>query len=517
MRDILDKLLLTESTGLAHRKPGDVFKSKEGDEIYFQSIRFYPEEGGKFTTEQLGQWVEQVTAELGNITWVNKPSARSGGFGVATFETPGGELLHFGRYFQDVKSYVINNFWGNNELPGYSFASKTSSKAKSGLTPQDILTQLDELSAGDIVAQISERLGGDHPFTLLANKIEAGLPLPIAIPKPAAASFSGFRDYFCELLHPIALQRGIVEGNAAEAEEIFLGDSGFAGCSISFGTSKTEGLSDSIMINTEGQRVKVSSKGGSGAQASVKNLVDAVDELTLAGNTKLKNKHKDIISMIRAIQSAGYKGAPVMLALQLGIINQSEANQVDDLATLENKNVVNYTTALNSNYLSTRLKRMYAERSVKNPSSASAYFHLLAAIAHRVAEHINKKTGFSAAAAEILNNGALVQVYTNAIEREHEWVLKSFKATYPGSATAGVLFSASKSYYSTGIKGNFTFKILKAGEKYVPEPDEELEAAAPTEISAATVDVATSKSSVKASDTKKAATADASSLGRARR
>ena len=517
MRDIINKLLLTESTGLSHRKPGDVFKGQDGSEIYFQSIQFYPEEGGKFTTEQLGQWVEQVTAQLGAITWVNQPSSRSGGFGIATFDTASGDVLHFGRYFQDVKSFTTNNYWGNNELPGYAFTSKTSSKAKSGLTPQDILTKLDELGADDIVAQISEKLGDDHPCTLLANKVNAGLPLPISIPKPADASFSGFRDYFCELLHPIALQRGSIDGNATEAEEIFLGDSGFAGCSISFGTSKTEGLSDSIMTNPDGQRIRVSSKGGRGAQASVKNLVDAVDELTKAGNVKLKNKHKDTIAMIRAIQSAGYKNAPIMLALQLGLINQTEANQVDDLATLENQNVVNYATALGSDYLTTRLKRLYADRPVKNPSAASAYYHLLAAIAHRVAEHINKKTGFSAAAAEILNNGALVQIYTNAIEREHEWILRSFKATYPGTATAAVLFSASKSYYSTGIKGHFTFEIPKPGEKYVPEPNEDLTPLDPVEISNTTVDVDSARSSVKAADTKAAKPVDSGALGRRRR
>ena len=515
-------MLLAESTGLSHRKPGEVFKGKDGSEIYFQSIQFYPQEGGKYTTEQLGQAVEQVTAKLGQIAWVNKPNTRMGGFGIATFETDQGELLHFGRYFQDIKSYTINNFWANNDLLGYHYTSKTSSKAKSGLMPQDILTQLNDLTADQIVEQIAAKLGNDHPLTALANRVTAGMPLPISIPVPANSSFTGFRDYFCELLHPIALQRGLVAGNADEAEEIFLGDGGFNSCVISFGSAKTEGLSDSIFTNSDGHSIRVSSKGGSGggAKASVKNLIDAVDELTVAGNTKLKNKHKETIAMIRAIQAAGQKEAPLMLAVKHGIINQAEANQVSDLEMLENKNIINYATVLHTNYLSARLKRLYAARNTKNANKASAYYHMMAAIAFRVEYVINTKTNFSEAAAEILNNRALVQVHTSAIERENEWVLKSFTATFPSSETTGVILQAQKSYYSTGIKGHFTFKILKNGEKYDPKEYDDGDDSddAVVDIAPDTVDVTTSKSDLKAADAaRQASAAGVGQLGRRRR
>jgi hypothetical protein len=87
------------------------------------------------------------------------------------------------------------------------------------------------------------------------------------------------------------------------------------------------------------------------------------------------------------------------------------------------------------------------------------YYHLMAAIAHKAAEKVNNNTNFSEAAAAILNNGALVQVYTKAKEGKDTWTLINFDTVYPGDSIKGVYLSASKTYYSTGIKGNFTFKI----------------------------------------------------------
>jgi hypothetical protein len=89
----------------------------------------------------------------------------------------------------------------------------------------------------------------------------------------------------------------------------------------------------------------------------------------------------------------------------------------------------------------------------------------MAAIAHKAAEEVNDKTDFSNAAADILNNGALVQVYTKAKESKGQWTLDEFNTVYPGESIKGVYLSAGKTYYSTGIKGNYTFKIDKGQGK----------------------------------------------------
>ena len=47
MRDLLNILedTLTESVGLANRKPGDLFSNAEGNQLTFQSLDFFPERG----------------------------------------------------------------------------------------------------------------------------------------------------------------------------------------------------------------------------------------------------------------------------------------------------------------------------------------------------------------------------------------------------------------------------------------------------------------------------------------
>jgi hypothetical protein len=97
------------------------------------------------------------------------------------------------------------------------------------------------------------------------------------------------------------------------------------------------------------------------------------------------------------------------------------------------------------------------------------YFHSIAAVAHKVAEYVNKNTKFGQAASEILNNGALIQVYTKATEKGDQWTLVAFDTKWPSDTVTGVSFSASKNYFSTGIKGNFTFKVLRNGAKDVPD------------------------------------------------
>jgi hypothetical protein len=126
--------------------------------------------------------------------------------------------------------------------------------------------------------------------------------------------------------------------------------------------------------------------------------------------------------------------------------------------------------------ISSRLKKMALNRGTKTPENTSLYFHLLAEVAHKAADKVNDNTDFPKAASDILNNGALVQVYTKAKEGKDTWTLQEFNTVYPGDSIKGVYLSAGKTYYSTGIKGNFTFKIDKGAG--VPKEDSEETASA---------------------------------------
>jgi hypothetical protein len=462
MRDLLNLFDLMESRGLAARKPGDLFQSEhsEKDQMFFRHIQFWPSEGGSFSQEELPQAVEQVENSFNKqIHWENN-MPKTGGFGIITFDLPNGDTKLYGRYFQNIKPNHAENKWA--AIQGYKLQTKSAKKVAAGLMPQDILTNENDLTGDDVVEQISAKFGFDHPLTSAAEQVNAGQPFPITIPAPEDLSFTAFRDYFCELLHPIALQRGTYEGDAAKAEEIFLTESSFAECSINYGGSKTEGLSDSIMVAPDNHTVKVSSKGKGGAEASVKNILNAVEEAKKSG-TDLADKYEEVVEIVETVKKGGTKMAPISLAVRYGIISAGDAMTVNNLLELTKKQKVDFETPIKTGFLTDTLKELYEARGVRDESKVNPYFHLLAAIAHKVAEYINENTDFSKAASAILNNAALVQVYTKAHQSGDTWVIDSFDTVYPGETVTGVMFSASKGYYSTDIKGNFTFKILKNG------------------------------------------------------
>jgi len=469
MRDILDKLeTLTESTGLAGRKPGDLFRNPDGDEITFNHIQFVPAKGGKLEGKKLDRAIADIESETGGVEWQNARTPRTGGFAISSFSGADGERF-FGRYLEQIKPNVTDNYVPN-QVGDYRLATKAALKAQSGLSPQDLLTNKVNQTSNSIIKQLAVSLGTDHPLYNVAYKLATGAPLPMTFDAPKDISFSGFRDYFCEILQPIALQKGQYTGNAGEAADIFL-DGGFKGTLITFDDSKNAGLSDSLMSTKDGRSIKVSSKGGRGATASTKNLIDSIDELAQTPNgKKLLRKHKEVVDILREVQERGQVGAPLYLGVKFGIIDEDDAEQILELKNhppIDLRKIEKL--GLNDN-----LVELALNRSTNAPGKVNLFYHLIAAVAFKSAIEVNDNTDFGKAAADILNNGALVQVYTKAKESKGKWTLNEFHTEYPGQGIKSVYFSAGKTYMSTGIKGNFTFKIDKTGSK----PKDEVEAPA---------------------------------------
>ena len=109
-------------------------------------------------------------------------------------------------------------------------------------------------------------------------------------------------------------------------------------------------------------------------------------------------------------------------------------------------------------------------------------------------------------------------MYTEAKDGKDTITITNFRAVYPSKTVTGVVLDPSKTYYSTGGKGKFTFKILKNGASAEdfelqdtavdtkPDPDPE------TNL----VDVGQRRSNIKASGLKQPEQ-DVSNLGRKRR
>lgn len=461
--NIVDNILL-ESRGLGARRTGEEFVSTSNPEykIFFDNVTFFPEGGTQYPSYEVMviELQKIVNSYRGTINLIKNFTDKDRAFGLAEFVNSDNQKFAWVKPYRDVKLDKTLNDWNNQTgIPGFRYNSKAAAKTQAGLTPQDILTsKQSDLDATEIVQQITAKLGVNSPLVLLAQSVANAQPFPIYITKPESIGFTGFRDYFCELLHPIALQTGQYKGNAGEAAEKFLGAGGFEQCSINFGNDKTEGLSDSKLIAPDGRTIKVSSKGAGGAEASARNILDSVEELKKT-NPNLARKHKETIDIVQLIVQGGQAGAPLDLGIKFGIIDEDDAQSIREF-----KNQAPTTLESVKNLkISKRLKELILTRSTNNPDNVNLYFHSIAAVAHKVAAYVNEKTNFSQSASEILNNAALVQVYTQAREEQDRWILEGFDTKWPSDTTTGVKFSASKTYYSTGIKGNFTFKILRNG------------------------------------------------------
>lgn len=482
-QDLSTIVRLFEARGLGARRPGEEFVgvTDPGQRIYVDSVKFYPATGGQYPD------AASMQAELNRIQSALKRrgvpvqntaefTKKSLAFGVAIFDTAEGGKLAYVKPFDEVNADPTRNTWDNQKgIPGYKFNSAASRKAKAGLTPQDILTTLDNLKPIDIVRQIKTKYGDTSPLTLLAANISRGAKFPLTIAADPDMSFPAFRDYFCELLHPIALMHGTYTGNAARAAEKFLGPGGYKDTVISFSKSTTEGLSDSIMVSPEGFKIKVSSKGEKGADASTTSLLDAAEELR-DSDPKLYRRLKKTVDLIHTMRTAGQYKAPLVLGVQYDIITKKDA----DIIELFKNQAPAPLQLVESMKISKNLKKLIKERGaiIKDPSKVNFYLHSISAVAHKVANYINENTNFGEDASKILNNAALVQVYTEATEEGTNWVITNFFTKWPSDAVSGVTFSARKNYSSTNIKGNFTFKVLRNGAEDTEDDDPELRSAA---------------------------------------
>lgn len=458
MRDLIN--ILTESVGLANRRPGDRFANDQGDEVIFADLNFFPEDGAYESDEELQSAIAAFARKIGvppqNIVWINAPRGARG-FGMAHFVDNENQDFYIGKYFRSINPNRNENYFPNDLPGGFRLQSKVAQKERFGYKPSDVLTKFDDLTPEDILNQIRAKFGADSDESRATELFMAADRFPVTIPL-GNMNFDAFTNYFCEMFQPMALVMGKpTRGNAAEAESKFLTDGGYTSCTINFGTSKTGGLVDSKLINPAGQSIGLSSKAKAGAKASAKNLKEKVDEMrgTEEGR-KLLEKYKTEVSVLEMIVDGGYDHGPLNLAMSFDMITPEDKQQVLSLKKLGLKD-------FRPDMLSDTLQNFWNQRRADDPSKISPFYHMLAAIAYPVADYINKNTRFSQAGSDILNFGAFMQAYTYASRSGDNIILKEFEVKYPSTAVTDVLLSASKTYYSTGNKGNYTFQILKNG------------------------------------------------------
>jgi hypothetical protein len=461
MRDILNILdTLAESRGLSGRKPGAVYKRGDSadDQIVFQNLAFYPQVGQYATKEETEAAFAEVQKQLGHpIEQINQPSNSNKAFAIATFDTAVG-TRYLAKFARDIKPvHDANKFFQTDDIPGgFSQSDARGSKEKAGYKPSDVLTKFKSQTPDSILAQIETKFGRESAEYNAAAIFNAATEFPVVVPS-GNMDFTGFRDYFCEMLQPIALINGMpVKGNAGKAAEVFLGGN-YADCVVSFDENPGGKLYDSLLINPNGKQIKLSSKGAKGAMASSTNLIKSVRELEAAGMTQFRKNYPEVIKVLETIDDGSHNSGPLALAIDYGIITQDEAVQVMSMDEYSGKEF-----DIDKAKLSPNLKKLYKDRKAKNESAIIPINHMVSSIAYTVVNKINMETNFSEAAADILNNSAFVQMYTEAKQGKDEFIIQGFTTVWPSKLFTEVTLEAQKSYSSTSSSGGkLVFNINK--------------------------------------------------------
>jgi hypothetical protein len=454
--------VLVEGRGLAARVPGEQFKNAQGDIIVFQSLDFYPERGQFSSKEEMQAAIAALEAKQ-PIEWTNKPNAGMLAFAIAKFNyAPHGKDYFLGRYYKQISANRVQNDWQHDAIPGgFKYQSKAGQKENTGYKPSEILTQFQNNNVDSISRQIIAKFGQSSDEVVALNAFLTANKFPITFPK-GNINMTAFRDYFCEMLQPLALLMDKpIKGNAGEAADIFFGKGGYKDCTISFNAAVTGGLYDSLIVNPQGKQIKLSSKGASGASASVVNLLKSINELKVAPKgAALLEKYKVVVEILKDIDAKGHFGAPLKLAVDYKMISPDDATFAMTLKKYGPDDQIDWAGH-------TKLEALYNGRKARDMRVIIPMEHMISAIAYKIADYVNANTEFGKAASDILNHSALVQMYTNCSETKDTISIDSFNAVYPSETVTGVLLDASKAYMSTQGKGNFTFKILKNGAKDV--------------------------------------------------
>lgn len=469
MRDLLNLLdNLSEARGLSARKPGETFNRVGGntadDVITFADMTFYPPVGAYNSPEEMMAAFDKVQAQVGHpIEMVNQPTGRMGAFAVAAFDTAVGRR-YLVKFTQDIKPVrEKNTFFQTKDIPGnFSQTGARGSKEKAGYKPSDVLTEFKNQTPQSIVAQIGAKFGENSSEYQAATIFASATNFPVIIPA-GNMDFKGFRDYFCEMLQPIALINNMpVKGNAADAAATFMGQKGFSDCVVSFNQGVSGELYDSLLVNPKNSQIKLSSKGAKGAMASSVNLLTSVRELERAGLTQFGEKYADVIDILETINRGDHDSGPLNLAVEFGIIQPDEIAQALSLKKYSGDKNFDIDKAP----ISDNLKKLYKDRTAADPGKIIPLNHLIASIAYTVVNKINTETNFSEAAADILNNSAFVQMYTNAKQKGDQFIIEGFTTVWPSKLFTEVTLEAQKSYSSTASSGGkLVFNINKDPKK----------------------------------------------------
>jgi hypothetical protein len=446
---------LTESKGIFGRLAGDKFVHGDGREYSIIEVVAFPDPATQSyqTQSERDDVIAQFEQENNlKIEWVNAPASNMLAFGVALLSDFDGNKVAWGKYLRATKHDMLGT-WGNKQVPaGWNLATKGAQKLQAGYDPQNLIKSEAVFSGTDAVIKT---VAANSPDSVRTTFTEA---LKDLAQGNANVVFHGLheqipaiRDYFGEIMQPIALMGGVVGGQAEDARKLLADGAAWRDCKVFWPMAMNAQLCDSYLIAPNGVEIGISSKGGSGANASAKNLHDAYVKAQQENNTALLESAEFTIEVVKIITEHSAKEGPIKLCEYLGLpgFNQELQAEIEE-------NINNGVNTLDN--ISKQAQSVIAPYNVKLTTVGfNAGYALLSAVAKTAAAAVNKNPEFSKGASALLNQSSIMQIYTTLGKQGNDAVLKDFRAVYPPNFEGTIMLDGGKNYYSSRIGGKMAF------------------------------------------------------------
>jgi len=459
---IVKSKVISEAKGFFGRDAGDKFTHQDGREYAIVQVVAFPDaKQSKFESPQeRDDVIDQFQDEHGGIKieWVNKPASNMLSFGIAQLDDQDGNHVFWGKYMQQV-GFDLMGSWANKQTPpGWALQTKGAKKFAAGFDPQALIRTENEFQGVDAIINTVEKNSQDQVKDVFKEALQnlaqgrGEIVFPQMYEQQAA-----IRDYFGEVMQPVALMGGVIKGQAEDARQVLADGAEWRDCKVMWPMSMNAALCDSFMIAPNGAQIGISSKGGQGAAASSKNLHDAVLKARKNGNDIVeKGGVAEFAAQLVGViaENSQYDG-PIEVGKMLGI------EGIDDTLGAEIKKYIKEgKTDLND--MSSQAQKIAEPFAFKLETKGfNTGYALLSAASKTCAKLVNADDNFSKGAIALLNQSDIIQLYTKMGKRGDDAVLGEFKAVYPPTFSGRVLLEGGKNYYSSRVGGKMAFAIGK--------------------------------------------------------
>ena len=479
---------LLEGRGIAARETikddgsGAIFANKDGDTIELYDVVYFPEEG-KYEDDKKGEveepekgrdkcvaaiadWMKEQRIAPENFKMVNAPNKAA----VISVWKQGRKYIAFGRYATNVRPGALGVTWTNTQFAnetGYSSDDKVTKVENVALKPSDIFTEK-AMTVGQVLKQ-ARNLPDSVPDDL--REIVPALLEAVArgnetyVPE-AANHRQLIEKYIGEYAAAIALSTGnFVTGNIDEVEREVLVPQGSSWGNmnkVQFPTSAAQALVDSYLLSdNENARLAISSKAnkGSGAAASIGSIATIIRDRKELFDPKVLKKHEDLIQGITLIADNSSKEGVYKTGKLYGFVTDNDIKVIEYCMKSFDKDEKILTGNLK------KVAKRYPaqanlEKALKHPNYNLGY-RLLAALAYKVADHLNSKNPtelFQAALAK----SYMCQVYAKTQKKGDALAFTDFQVVFPPTFDGKIYFDAGTNFYTTDKpKGRMTFKLKR--------------------------------------------------------